>query len=663
MMVFFNHLKVNKKTYILGLIALWMLVIVFHLFFIRQLMPPQQGWWQYYAWQINEGKLLYKDLYCFLPPYYIWLNAFLYPLFGFQMMNYFSLGVFLSCATVTILYVFLNRYISVFWSFVSCFAGAILQYSYLMYIPFDYNQVISSLVVVNGFLLAKWVRSYDNNILLLLGGMCIGCFAMMKQTGVLYFMGVVFLLGIISLKVLGKGIKPIMIYGIGFISAVIPGIVYLISTGIFNEFLFCILNVSSTKGPLLNVLYRTYKTGISFTEILISLMMFLYIIKPFIKLPHSIKKVIETRTFSDAYIYMLFLLVLHKLVRFSGAEVVFVWNLIYWLVWLLYRHTDILLRVSQKVKFYTHTCFFLRYKLFITIILIFGMMVTTEYFGFSLRQFYYERFNLFAKKRIITDICFWLSLIYCCYEFYYIVKTNKAKTDLSIFIFTALISSFIGIGLLSSVVEELYIMPLCCIVFMEIVKGAGKYNTIMPQIGLMAITVFILTVSITQKQIIPYSWHVWHSIGSNIPGVNYTSSLIPGLAGFRLDEDTEQAYSRIVKLIDKHTEPGDAVFNFPHIPLFNCLTKRNNGTNVVALYFDVCPDFIARDTAKVLRMKPPKMVIWNEFGDANWSFHEEYFRGGHRSGQRDVIDWYNQVVHKKYDKIYEYKQLSVWVYR
>ncbi|WP_412199206.1 hypothetical protein [Dialister invisus] len=658
-MEFLDYLKANKK-YILGLIALWMIIIVFHMFFIRQLLPPQQGWWQYYAWQIDEGKLLYKDLYCFLPPYYIWLNAFLYPLFGFQMMDYFSLGIFLSCVTVTILYVFLNKYISVFWSFVNCLAGAILQYSYLMYIPFDYNQVIGSLVVVNGFLVAKWVKS-GNNILLFLGGLCIGCFAMMKQTGAIYFVGIIFLLGIIGFKVLEKGIKPIMIYGIGFISAIVPGIMYLIFTETFNEFLFCILNVSSTKGPLLNVLYRTYRAGISFTEMLISLMIFLYIIKPFINLPDSVKRVIGTRIFSDSYVYILFLLILHKLSRFSGAEIVFIWNTLYWLIWLLYRHTDVLLRVSQKIKFYIYSRFFLKYKLFIIIMLILVTMLVTEYFGFSLRQFYYEQFNLFAKKRIITDVCFWISFIYCCYEFYYIVRTNRVKTDLSIFIFTALISGVIGVGLLSSVVEELYIMPLCCIVFMEIVKSAKKYNTIMPKIGLMVITTFILTVSITQKQIVSYSWHVWHSIGGNIPNINYTSSLIPGLTGFRLDEDTEQAYSRVIELINKYTDPGDAVFNFPHIPLFNCLTKRNNGTNVVALYFDVCPDFIASDTAEILKAKPPKMIIWNEFGDTNWDFHEKYFRGGHRSGQRDIIDWYNQVVHKDYNKVYEYKQLRVWV--
>ena len=55
------------------------------------------------------------------------------------------------------------------------------------------------------------------------------------------------------------------------------------------------------------------------------------------------------------------------------------------------------------------------------------------------------------------------------------------------------------------------------------------------------------------------------------------------------------------------------------------------------------------------------MVIWDKFGKANWDFHEHYFRGGWRSGQRDLLDWYMDTVHKDYYCIYEYKELSVWV--
>ena len=174
-------------------------------------------------------------------------------------------------------------------------------------------------------------------------------------------------------------------------------------------------------------------------------------------------------------------------------------------------------------------------------------------------------------------------------------------------------------------------------------------------------TIMLLTTTVIQKQVVPYSWHRWDCIGLGRNDVSYVKSEIDGLQGYVLDSDTEEAYKTIVDLINKNTTSSDTVYEFPFITIFNVLTERSLGTYSPVHYFDVCPDNIAERDAKTLKNDPPKMIIWCEFGDDLWNFHENYFRDGNVSGQQKIRDFYNGYVKKNYKKLYEYQSLSVWL--
>ena len=64
---------------------------------------------------------------------------------------------------------------------------------------------------------------------------------------------------------------------------------------------------------------------------------------------------------------------------------------------------------------------------------------------------------------------------------------------------------------------------------------------------------------------------------------------------------------------------------------------------------------------------PPKMVIWHNMNDSNWSLLEQVFRNGERSGQRDIKEkFYEGYMLSHYTMLHEYDNhrdgtIQVWL--
>lgn len=650
-------IKSNRLTDIGFIIFIWCALIAVQYIFVRQLIPPQAGWWQYYAWQINEGKDLYKDIYCYLPPYYVWLVALIYPWIKMNMMGYYIIGIFINCVTVTLLYKFFKSYLSPLWSAIVVMGGAILQISFLMYIPFDYNQVITSIVICFVICIIKGINT-GNSRYYLLSGLFVGLFIMSKQTGLIYFVGTLFVLIPLVFRINVIRLRSLATYCVGCLGIIVPGLVYLIATDSFYFFLQYVGDAGVAKGPLLGIIYRTYKAGFSVSEFIISSMILFYLTFHDFEFSKTLSEKNVRTFFWNGYSYILFLIIANKLFHNSPVHTFFVANLVYWICWLYYRHGCMNLPISFKNinKYLTNPW---------SISLIFLIFLLLVYnIGFTARAHFYNTANLFMKKRFIVDICFGVTFLYSIYEYYYVVRYKRTRFDLNLAVFSLLFSGYIAIGLLASIVEEVYIMPVYIVWATLLLIKAQTYNNrnyCLVKIMVIMLALFITFATITQKQIEPYSWHGWSTVGSNIPGKSYRSVNIPGLGGFEIDSETADAYERINYLIQTYTTEEDKVFNFPHIPLFNNLNYRANIGKVPVLYFDVCPDDIAIQELKQIKTTPPKMIIWNDFGEKSWTFHENYFRNGQLSGQRKVIDWYKEYVPLHYKLLYNYKKIYIWV--
>jgi len=161
----------------------------------------------------------------------------------------------------------------------------------------------------------------------------------------------------------------------------------------------------------------------------------------------------------------------------------------------------------------------------------------------------------------------------------------------------------------------------------------GRRRTIVRTVVLIGGAIVVLGVS-SARFATPYYWWGWRE-----PDVRTATfeTRIPKLEGFYLSESTKREYEMVYDLVLKNTTEHEEVFTFPHILLFNVMTSRINTNFSPVTYFDVCTDPYARETANyVARIKPRVIVVMN-FPEDAWSVHEQLFRGGRLSGQREIV--------------------------
>ena len=136
-----------------------------------------------------------------------------------------------------------------------------------------------------------------------------------------------------------------------------------------------------------------------------------------------------------------------------------------------------------------------------------------------------------------------------------------------------------------------------------------------------------------QRYVWPYSWWGWQE-----PSVEYANVApeTPLLAGFRLSEETARTYATVDRLVRVGVHDGGWVYCFPNVTMFYVSSGVYPHTKALVGYWDVCPDDLARGDADVLLSDPPSVIVDLEMEEVVWQFHEEAFRAGRQSGQRDI---------------------------
>jgi hypothetical protein len=168
------------------------------------------------------------------------------------------------------------------------------------------------------------------------------------------------------------------------------------------------------------------------------------------------------------------------------------------------------------------------------------------------------------------------------------------------------------------------------------------------RLSLITASCLVVFVCVVGKIQVPLNWWGWVEFGHK----GSVTSVIPAFKGFELSKSTGGIYDKIYQDIETNTTIGDSVFTFPFLVIFNYVTDRMQPTFSPVHYFDVCPDIIATMDAARLLENPPKMIVYLDMPESAIKIHEEFFRNGHPSGQRNIIAVINEIVRKyNYQKI------------
>ena len=161
----------------------------------------------------------------------------------------------------------------------------------------------------------------------------------------------------------------------------------------------------------------------------------------------------------------------------------------------------------------------------------------------------------------------------------------------------------------------------------------------------------------------PFAWGGWAE-----PGVAAATeaSDLPLLRGLRLTPETKQAVESVTRAIQAGAQPGEAIFVYPHIPVFYLLADRLPTTFGPVHFIDVCPDWLAQEDAERLVADPPESIVYFKLTEAQMQESERAFRDGRRSGQRDLVDALNKLTSERYELVEDLqtpltgRSLQVW---
>lgn len=665
----FGDLSHNRSIAIVGCIALLILTVSFYQVFMWRIMPPQIGWWQYYGWRLSEGDILYKDLYCFMPPYWVWAQMVLWELFGASFSAYWVLGLFVKCVSYCLVYSMICRFAKPIFSFIATFFGVVIEAAYTVNVVYDYHGVFIMLVTLSAYGLLRLYESSSEKAtfaISLLVGFAAGIMIMSKQSigPFLFFVLLVALIVVARARRI-KLAKPICCYIIGTVAAIAPGFIVMLVQGSLSDFVFCLSRAHEAKG---------FNSGFV----------------PF----EMISRMFDVRELLIAFVLLSWLLLVNSTKDNHGAaggerKVVTRLLLCALAALVIWRYADPLLSLYCYAPAFKTTLVLLApilasialvliilairrlsdgkdgvvYRLLpilAFLIIAFGFLIIVNNYLYPTRSKLYESNVPFSVLRSITNICFWFSVVYFIVASYYMARRRPIVGNWAAYVLMGVSLSLTLSGLFGSVPEELYMLPFVSLLAGLILASMNRFRLISALL-VVAVLFAMFEVVVTQKQVSPYSWHGWTVESTVTAEGGYRNTDIPELQNFVFSCDDATAYESIVGVIESNTNEYDTVFQFCSIPLFNVITQRDIGTYAPMTYIDVCPDYVAEIDLEELKANPPKAIIWNEFGDDTWLFLDNYHRNSDSSGQEKIREFYKQYVQSNYSKEYEYRTISVWV--
>lgn len=639
----FSSLKIIRSDYFIMATSLLVLFTVFSFCYVRNVVMLQNGWWHYFAWRVNEGDILYKDIYMYIPPYFTLFTSFLYRFFKNSFFDYIIyIGYPMKLLCLYLMYEIICRITKPFYAAVSVLIGACLSASYFMDVWYDYNPVLMAPCL----LVAKCMQLYFEKkrmMHMLIVGILIGILLFSKQT-----LGISFTLAVFLMIILGNNkndlvfiLKSLIVLVVGLIVGLAPGIWYISYHDCWSEFAKCLTLATGAKGGTLGLL--SHLKVILFQK---KVWIITFLLMPFIFYGKSTWKTVSkyrnVSTFMGILACFVFMHLLHNLnilkTIFKLKNIIILLSFLS-TIWVIYKSK----MVEMIVKSDTRYLHYIYLGCLMIIIIIWGN-ISGNY-----HMYIYNTYHIFGIRRLTIAVLSYVFILIWIKEFYAFIY--KKEDNIGLLAFISIIFTHFLVGIISSDrFEELYMI-------LYVPWGlAYLFNTFAPKIYLKNYILLIVSLvcvlsCLSSKMAIPYDWQGWRT-----PPIqsNDIESKIRGLNGYKMSSVVEEQYSKVVSLLNEYTNENDTVYQFANIPLFNVLAERKIPVYGAISWFDVLPDQIAILDSKLLRKENPKMVIWHKMSEDEWDLLERVFRNGKKSGQREIKKFYDEVILVRYSKVYSF---------
>ncbi len=657
--------KTNMKEKIIAMIALVVITIVFSGLICNKYFPITEGWFQDYARYILQGKFIYRDFYCPVPPGYIWLSTLICRCTNYSFLALRIYGIIERILLILIVFELLSKVYSYKVTFFAVLVGSVIYSSTNTDLFYGYYQ--SSLLCAM-IMLYFGVRMYEstNNSrkYAILYGLFAGITFCMKQNTGAFFavfigLGYILLMRKIDLK------KSIFNVFCGFLTAMsvlaILAIVLAANKALipFVEQVIC---GTSSKGSLISIftagifrmIYR--KSGYVFISALV-LIFVLWLDSILQKkekignyyslLGHEISAAFWGAAFFVAYFkwFKLFYTADFLKTRASWVAIgMIISSIVFLAVFLALADRTITFKgVNLNILFYVASmCYFVAFFIY-----------------FFYRENIYTDWKAYIQcRQYLMHGLFFINLIIVLYRLILVRKT----IDIRAMLYLASLSLMYIHGM-SYILEEHGTLLMFSMLIADLLSNKTTLNWI-KNIIVALFGVFTVLSICVQKNNYTYNWWGVNTLESSYKAVYSYDD--PKLQGIKGDQAQTEALNSIYKLINDNKRENDTMYTFPHINYFNVMADLNSPAFCKVHYFDVCSDKQAISDAKQLEEDLPTFIIWQELSKSDWVTHEEIFRNGNPSGQRKLREFvYKKAKNGTYKLIgkYQFNQSStiyVW---
>ena len=561
----------NSKTFKWGLMATILLTTLFAGYLCNKGLPLAEGWYDYYASQILDGEVVYKDFEFLFTPIYIYFMTFFIKIVGNDILCMRILGVVMFVIIAILLFCIMSRIFTVSASFFGATTAVFYLQSEVYSVFYDYVRLMDIAALLSILFMTsaviKWSKQNKATVDLILWGIFTSVFILIKQNMGLLFavFSVIFLVATLMYlkQTLGHIIKLLTIYVITVLIPIIVTFLVISITSDLNLFLNSVfLGAAEAKGGISTVLFRWIITG------------------------------------KDSFL----------LYFMSAAVAVLILIINY--------------RISLSVRLDN-----VKSSIIITILGFFIFLISLLVVMYNSQIGSYFSMRKSVDAYFIFLIAFLLMLILIVVFLIDLIK--KKTTYIKYLPLLGILGAFFSIsygagtsGGLSVGESALGVAAIICL-FMDSLKNHWG-------VGLRAIIIsfciFISMRNIGAKLILPCQWWGINS-GSIYECTEQTT--IDGLSGIYMTPTEKNLYENVVETIKQYSKEDESIYCFPCIPIFYCLTDRKDpGVFSKVQWFDVSTNESVIADINILKSNPPKVIVILNLDEATYDGHESAFNSG-----------------------------------
>ena len=569
-----------------GIVGVVAVIGLYNALFAFSFLPITEGWFSAYAHFILEGKVLYRDVYLYLTPFYPMALSAVIWLFGDSFLVLRVIGIFIIITVAVLLYLILAKRFSPSSSMVATIAACIYYQSGVAHIQYDFTQVLTLFTLAATWMLVQAGSeqcsieklSWRTPIIrqLLLAGVFATLAFLTKQSNGAFIVAAA-ALGCIYLAVpWGRsGLRLIVAFGVGCLTPLVIMLAWLLQADALSAFWEQIFGGAlAAKGSLDHVLF-SWLNG---------LLTSVYVIQM-----TSVGKW-ATQVIVASFILTKVLTFIDNPLAGAAKEIILLGSLA-------------LLCVAVIINTYM------------------GPLDLANRLG---------EFGLQANNYIIPVAASLSAVLLILGAMSSFVPAVKKFLSLPVIILGFMSAGMIwgngtSAGLSEVGVFTMFALSLAIMMDTLLFRYAGFTAA-------LVIVISLIFIFASKKFDAPYAW--WGVAEPSVREASYLSkaSITRGL---RISQSTAENTDALLVSLAKAPLNGD-IFAFPNIPQIYLIANRWPSSRVVVPWFDFLPDAPARAEAARILAAPPATIVNLKLPPVAWEAHERLFRDGKPLGQRDI---------------------------